>query len=342
MLRVAALTSGKNTPSTRFRIRQFIQPLAGHGVAVAEYRPFVEKYATPPSRSVGRLWTAAKLASRLPGLLGARGSDAVWIERELLAGRFTLERFITRPSVLDVDDAIWLTGQSGYSERVASECFGVIAGNSFIAEHYRNFARQVWIVPTSVDTDLWVPRAAGGGGEWTIGWIGTAANLDYLSAIEQPLSDFLRRRSDARLLVVSDREPAFEKLPAGTWRFERWSEEREVELVASMDVGLMPLPDTEWAKGKCGAKMLLYMASGLPVLVTPIGSNAEILALGRVGLGPRTPEEWSAALESLYLDRGLAAQYGAAGREIVARSYSVKANSARLAEIFRQVAGRSH
>jgi hypothetical protein len=340
MLRVAALTSGKNTPSTRFRIRQFIQPLAVHGVAVAEYRPFVEKYATPPSPWVGRLWTAAKLASRLPGLLGARMSDVVWIERELLAGRFTLERFVSRPSVLDVDDAIWLTGQSGYSERVASQCFGVIAGNSFIAEHYRTFARHVWIVPTSVDTDRWRPRAGGGGEVWTVGWIGTSGNLDYLSAIEQPLSNFLRRRSDARLLVVSDREPAFEKLPAGAWRFEQWSEQREVELVASMDVGLMPLPDTEWARGKCGAKMLLYMASGLPVLVTPIGSNAEILSLGKVGLGPRAPEEWSEGLDNFYSDRDLAAQCGAAGRRIAVQSYSVKANSARLAQIFRDVAGR--
>ena len=199
---------------------------------------------------------------------------------------------------------------------------------------------RVWIVPTCVDTFRWQPRPRSGGGLWTIGWIGTGGNLDYLSAIEEPLRAFLVEHSDARLLVVSDREPAFENLPAEGWRFERWSEDREVALVGSMDVGLMPLPDTDWARGKCGAKMLLYMAAGLPVLVSPIGSNAEILALGRVGFGPKTPEEWLEGLRSFYSAPDLAAEYGTAGREIAVRSYSVDANAPKLAEIFRQVAAR--
>jgi glycosyltransferase involved in cell wall biosynthesis len=338
MIRVAALTSGKKIPSTRFRIRQFVAPLRSYGIRVVEHRPFVDKYAFPRVRALGRLWTIAKLLSRVPGVLASRRSDVVWIERELLAGRFTLERFVSRQSVLDVDDAIWLTGKPGYSERIAQHCRGVIAGNAFIAEHYRGAAERVWIVPTSVDTDRWQPRPRAGGRRWTIGWIGTGGNLDYLCAIEDQLRCFLAEHSDARLLVVSDREPAFEKLPAGVWRFERWSEDREVALVTSMDVGLMPLPDTEWARGKCGAKMLLYMAAGLPVLVSPMGSNAEILSLGRVGLGPKTPEEWFEGLRTLYSDRDLAAECGAAGRRIAVQSYSVQANAARLARIFEEVA----
>ena len=338
MIRVAALTSGKDVPSTRFRIRQFITPLDKLGIRVEEHRPFVEKYASPQVRGLGRLWTVAKLLSRIPGVLASRRSDVVWIERELLAGRYTLERFLPRQSVLDIDDAIWLTGPPGYSEATAARCRGVIAGNAFIAKHYEGVAERVWIVPTSVDTDRWAPRLRSGGRPWTVGWIGTGGNLDYLSAIEEPLTDFLRAHSDARLLVVSNRKPELRKLPSEAWRFEPWSAEREVELVASMDLGLMPLPETEWGKGKCGAKMLLYMAMGLPVLVSPVGSNAEILSAGNVGLGPRTKEEWSAGLTRFYDNRNLASECGAAGRRIVQQSYSVAANAPRLAEIFREAA----
>ena len=338
MISVGALTSGRDVPSTRFRIRQFIESLADNGVVVREYRPFIDKYSTPPGALLGPLWTAAKLTSRLPGLLGARRSDVVWIERELLAGRFTLEGFIPGSSVLDVDDAIWLTGDPGYSERIARRCAGVIAGNSYIAEHYRAFTPAVWIVPTCVDTDRWRPRARVDGRPWTIGWIGSASNLQYLEAVEQPVAEFLTRHEDARLLIVADRPPAFHELPDRRWRYEKWSAEREVDLVSQFDLGLMPLPNTEWARGKCGAKMLLYMASGIPSLVTPLGSNVDILERGQVGLGALGPDDWASALERFYGDRSFAAECGREGRRVALEFLSVKANVGRLAGIFEQVA----
>jgi glycosyltransferase involved in cell wall biosynthesis len=338
MISVGALTSGRNVPSTRFRIRQFIEPLADKGVVVREYRPLIDKYSTPPRGLLGRLWTAAKLTSRLPGLLGARRSHVVWIERDLLAGRFTLERFLPRSSVLDVDDAIWLAGDPGYSERIARRCAGVIAGNSYIAEHYRPIAPAVWIVPTCVDTDRWRPRPRVEGRPWTVGWIGSASNLQYLDAVDEPLTEFLTQHKDAQLLVVADRPPAFHKLPDRCWRYQKWSPEREVDLVSQFDLGLMPLPNTEWARGKCGAKMLLYMASGIPSLVTPLGSNADILERGQVGLGVSGTGDWGSALERLYEDRRYAEECGREGRRIAVEFLSVKANVARLASIFEQVA----
>jgi len=338
VISVGALTSGRDVPSTRFRIRQFIEPLADNGVVVREYLPFIDKYSTPPGALFGPLWVAAKLISRLPGLLGARRSDAVWIERELLAGRFTLEGFVPRNSVLDVDDAIWLAGDPGYSERIARRCAGVIAGNSYIAEHYRTIAPDVWIVPTCVDTDRWRPRPRVEGRPWTVGWIGSASNLPYLDAVEAPLAQFLTLHEDAQLLVVADRRPAFPKLPDRCWQYQEWSAEREVDLVSQFDLGLMPLPNTEWARGKCGAKMLLYMASGIPSLVTPLGSNVDILERGQVGLGALGPDAWANALERFYRDRSFAAQCGREGRRVAVEFLSVKANVGRLAGIFAQVA----
>ena len=339
MINVAALTAGRFVPSSRFRVRQYIEPLRSLGVTVEEHRPRVEKYSFAPNRALRPLWRVGKVLTRIPLLVGAWGSDVVWIERDLIAGYYSLERFLPRDAVLDVDDAIWMMGRPGYSERIASRCRGVIAGNSFIAEHYRGICENVWLVPTSVDTELWKPRPRARRSEWVIGWIGTASNLGYLKWIEEPLAAFLSRHEDARLLVVCDMEPEFKRIPRRSWSFERWSEAREENLVHEMDLGLMPLPDIEWAKGKCGAKMVQYMAAGLPVLVSPVGTGADILASEKVGLAVTEPEGWASGLETFYRDRDLGQECGRRGREVVERSYSLGVNAPRLAQIFATVAG---
>ncbi|MEJ7712384.1 MAG: hypothetical protein WKF84_21645 [Pyrinomonadaceae bacterium] len=154
MIKVAALTTGKHDPASRFRVRQFIKPLAQLGVQVSEHYPIVNKYRfkrQPP----------LALLMRVPGLAGfARERDITWFGREMVSGKFTLERFAGTKRVFDVDDAIWLYNDSSFSERIANLCDGVIAGNRFLAEHYeRQGARRSWIVPTSIDTELWTPAA---------------------------------------------------------------------------------------------------------------------------------------------------------------------------------------
>jgi glycosyltransferase involved in cell wall biosynthesis len=119
----------------------------------------------------------------------------------------------------------------------------------------------------------------------------------------------------------------------------RWSEANEVGLLQQMDVGLMPLEDSEWARGKCGFKMLSYMAVGLPVIVSPVGVNQAILAQDELGLAAASNAEWYDALESLYHSHDLGARLGQAGRRVVEKNYSVRTNVVRLAEIFNQVAG---
>ena len=170
-------------------------------------------------------------------------------------GATGLESWTGRPRVFDVDDALWLRGVPGFSDRIARDCDGVLAGNEFIASHYRASGARVWIVPTVVDTDAWSPRSAVARDDWTIGWIGTSSNLPYLLPLEGVLSGFPTRRREARLLIVSDRPPAFTRLPPDRWRFVPWSSAAEDGLVQQMEVGLMPLPDTDWARGKCSYKM---------------------------------------------------------------------------------------
>ncbi len=340
MIRVVALTSGKNLPASRFRVRQFIEPLRLQGIQVREHHLPFSKYASSSSRAVARILTAAKVLGRLPAVAASRFADVTWFERELIPGRCTLEALSGRPRLFDVDDALWLL-RSGdrFSERIVASCDGVIAGNEFLADHYRKTGVPVWVVPTSIDTDVWTPRPSPAGESWVIGWIGTSSNLPYLCAIEPVLRDFLRQHPEASLLVVCDEEPVFPTLPGDRWRFERWSSAREVGLVQTMDVGLMPLPDTDSARGKCSCKMLSYMAVGIPVVVSPVGTNREILQRDQVGMAARTASDWKAGLETLFEDRSLCARLGAQGRAIVEAGYSVRKSVVTLTRIFREVTG---
>ena len=335
---MTALTAGRRDPSRRFRVCQFIAPLARSGVEVAEYHPRLGKYTPAPDPRLGFLWTAGKILARLPGVAAARRGDVTWLQRELIPGRFTLEGFAGRRLLFDVDDAVWVAQHGDAVERIVERCRGVTAGNQFLAEHFRALGARVWVVPTCVDAERWRPAARSARAEWVVGWSGTASNLKYLYEIEEPLADFLGRHARARLLVVSDREPRFGKLPRGSWRYEPWSPEAEVRQAQRMDVGLMPLAATEWERGKCACKMLTYMAVAAPAVASPVGANAEIMRQGEVALPATTGDDWINALGRLFEDPALAARLGAAGRRLVEASYSVERHAGTLAEIFRQVA----
>ena len=330
MIRITALTANRPDPPSRFRIRQYIAPLADLGIEVKEhYLPWT-RYRRQPLASLATL-------CRVPGVLASRKTDITWLRRELIPERFTLERFTGGKRLFDVDDAIWLTRASGFSEKIAARCDGVIAGNEWLAEHYRRVNPRVWIVPTSVDTDLWRPVVAAPKDEWIIGWTGTQSNLRFITAIEEPLAAFLQDHADARLRIVSDRRPAFRRIPPERWEFIRWSADNEVATTQTMDVGLMPLEDSDWTRGKCACKMLLYMAVGRPAVVSAVGVNQEILERGEAGLGVTATGDWYEALERLYQNRKLGARMGAAGREIAEEHYSVKRNVVKLAAIFQEI-----
>ncbi len=333
MIRVTALTLAKDDPSSRFRVRQFITPLYQLGVDVAESYLQIFPY------KVARL-VPLGIVARLPGVMAARKTDITWLRRELVTGWATLERLTGPKRLFDVDDAIWLAFKRPYTERIVSHCDGVIAGNRFLADHFEKLGARVWVVPTSVNTEVWKPAPKKENRCWTIGWIGTWSNIKYLRAIEEPLGDFLAQHPDSRFLLVCDRKPRL-RIPADRWQFLKWSQEREVDLVRKMDVGLMPLDDSDWARGKCAFKMLTYMAVGIPVVVSPVGVNQEILQQDRVGLGAVTASDWYDALHQLFTKSEMAAQMGKRGRQLVESKYSVRGTAGKLARIFQDVAALS-
>jgi glycosyltransferase involved in cell wall biosynthesis len=330
MIKVTALTSGRNHPSSRFRVRQFIRPLESCGIEVREYYPVVEKYATKSAPLLGAL-------IRLPGIRAARNTAVAWLERELVPERFTLERYAGTRRLLDIDDAIWLN-KSWFSERIAASCHGVIAGNDFIATHYKDHGARVWTIPTSIDSEKWQPARSKRDSKWTIGWTGSSSNLKYLYLIEKSLAAFLKSRPDVQLLIVCDRRPVFKRIPAGRWVFAHWSPDNEVRLLQRMDVGLMPLADTEWSRGKCALKMIMYMAVGIASIVSPVGVGKQLVEQNEVGIAAETESEWYHALNHLYLEPEIASRMGALGRKLVEDQFSVKENVLKLAEVFRKIA----
>jgi len=352
MVEVAALTSGRNVPSARFRVRQHIEPLKRVGIRVREFVPAIDKYAPPPpslralnrpvSISVRAVWRAAKLLARIPGAMGTWMAGITWLERELHPGVLTFEPLLKHPLVLDVDDAVWLNLPFGGSTaaRIAKMADVVLAGNRYIADWFSSRARDVRVVPTAVDTDRIKPchscEPKSCYGPFVIGWTGTSSNYPSLYQVEKGLAEFLRDH-DAKLVIISDQAPRFSRIDPERVQYVPWDPEQEVEILGQLDVGLMPLVSDEWSLGKCSFKMLQYMAAGLPVVVSPIGMNREVLAMGRIGFAAVAPTDWYEALRCLYFDRALAIALGSGGREIVERHFSREVVSGTLADIFKEL-----
>lgn len=351
MIKVAALTSGQNVPSARFRIRQHIVPLRSRGIHVREYVPAIDKYAPPPpsltfSNPTGltlirAAWKCAKILARLPGTMGSWKGEITWLEREMHPGYLTFELFLKHPVVLDVDDAIWLTAPFGWgaASRIAKIADVVLAGNNHIADWFSPYAKDVRIVPTAVDTDRIRPKSIQdfrhSHRRFVIGWTGTSSNYNSLYQIEKVLEEFLKNH-EAELLVIADQPPRFSELKPERFRYVKWDSDTEIGMLGLMDVGLMPLPSDEWSLGKCSFKMLQYMAAGLPVVVSPVGMNVEVLSMGDIGFPAVTHDDWYEALRCLYHDSGLAHRYGANGRLIVEKHFSRSVISTILAGIFKE------
>lgn len=353
MIRVAALTSGRYPGGTRFRVRQHLEPLAQMGVDVREFTPAIAKHARLPGwpdgvRQVfsGPLvvgWNAIKVATRIPGIVGSWRRNVTWLERDLLPGLPTFEGLLGEPLVFDVDDAVWLERPWGELSlrRIAQRAAVVIAGNSYLANWFSGHCSDVRVLPTTVDTVRFRPAERIESRPFTIGWTGSASNLGYLKGIEAPILRFLEQYRDTRLLVMADERPDFVPGRANQMVFWRWSEQDEVRAVQTMDVGLMPLTDDAWTRGKCSFKMLQYMACETPVICSPVGMNVEVLALADVGIGASSDADWYEALEHFYHHRDHGQECGRRGRSVVKCHFERRIVTRELAGIFHEVSGVS-
>ncbi|WP_198004659.1 glycosyltransferase family 4 protein [Thioalkalivibrio sp. ALE20] len=199
----------------------------------------------------------------------------------------------------------------------------VVVGNRYLRDWYAEYAREVWILPTAIDSERFRPdeRAATDPDRLVIGWIGSAATLRQLESIECALKEYFDIRPKDKLSVVSDREPRLPSLRAENVVFTSWSKESEVLSINNMDIGIMPLYDSVREKGKCAYKMLQYMACGKPVVASPVGMNGELFGLSNIGYPAVTKEDWVESLLALALSPEERGEQGGMGRDIVRRYY---------------------
>jgi len=312
-----------------------VEELGRLGVAVRWMPARVSTYP-PAKRWLRPLWAPAAVATRfVPALASWRG-DITWIVRELVSTLVTFEPLTKRPRVFDVDDAVWLSRGGDFARRLARRCDMVIAGNDYLADWFSRHNERVVVVPTAVDTERFAPLSPSGepSDRQIIGWSGTSGNLRFLHQIEPALRHVLGEHPRAIMRVVCDQPPRFSDIPPERIEFIRWTRDSEAEAIRGMDVGLSPLEDSEWTRGKCGYKLLLYLSCGVPAVASPVGVNASILGQGEVGHAARTLDDWVTAIEGLLRDRDRAARMARSGRHLVEENFSVKVIAPRLASCF--------
>jgi glycosyltransferase involved in cell wall biosynthesis len=331
-LRVAAFTSGAKVPGARFRVRQFIPELARAGITVDERWP--ELGAFPPAaRWLRPVWLAGTLAERLPQVAQGWSTDVTWLYREMVSTLPTLERFTRRPRLLDVDDAIHLYRGGRTAAKLARAVDLVLVANDYLADAWRRWTNAVDVLPMAIDTDLYVPAALPE--KPVIGWLGSPTNLHYLEQIAPALGEVLRRLPEASLAVCSERRPSLGGLPV---RYVPWSPEAERPFIQSLTVGLVPIEDTEWGRGKFSYKLLQYMACGRACIASPVGTSRDLLARAPVGLAAASHDEWVKAITALIADPAAANEMGGAARALAVSDYSIGAVAPRLAAILRRLA----
>jgi glycosyltransferase involved in cell wall biosynthesis len=338
MIKVAALTGGRNAPSARFRVRQLISVLQEHGIEMQEFIPPVSRY--PPSQHWLRpFWGLAALAGRVPAVIATYRYDIVFLQREILSTFVTLEPLTKHPRVLDVDDAIFLHRGGNFAKKLAKLSDLVICGNDFIAEYFSRWNKNVVVIPTAIDTQRYKPITYNSDlqNKLIIGWTGTSGNFKYLYEIEDALEIVVRKLPNVFLRVIADKEPTFHGILKDRLDFIKWSTGVEVTGVQGMTVGIMPIANTDWARGKCSFKMLQYMACGIPVVVSPVGMNSKVLSLGEVGIGAKSSDEWISALLTLLLDKEKTNRMGAVGRQVVEKYFNVDVIAVLLATQLRQL-----
>jgi glycosyltransferase involved in cell wall biosynthesis len=359
-MRVVALASYPNeAAATRYRVTQFIAPLAKRGIELTLH-PFLDSklFASLYNRQQlprTAFGLARSALRRLIDLWRIRGADVLFVQREaMMFGPPLIEwlsvKVLRRPMVLDLDDATYIRYTSPTYGRWASalKWFNktddlirwakvVICGNQAIADYVSKKGVRGVIIPTVVDpkrfrpSEVPVQRTVP-----VLGWIGTHSTYPYLESIF-PVLERLAQKYRFRLKIVGAGRDSIslngveiDNLP--------WSLSREIEDFQSFDVGLYPIVADNWALGKSGFKAVQYMAVGIPYVVTPVGVCAEMGEAGTTHFTARTQEEWYGALERLLSDAQIRRRMGEAGRSHALQHYTMEAQAEKLALVFQEAA----
>jgi glycosyltransferase involved in cell wall biosynthesis len=355
-MRVLALMPAlyDTSPGQRYRLEQWEPLLRERGVDIT-FASFEDEELHALLYKRGMMGKKLQLVTRGLGrrlslVRKVKGYDLVYILREAaLLGPPVFERLIAQsgvPVVFDFDDAIFVSYRSpsnGYLSylkfasktkticRIASH---VMVGNPYLAEYARQVNDRVTVIPTTIDTEKYrVPARKEKTGPTVIGWTGSHSTVQHLDTMRGALKRLAEQES-FRLRVIGT--PSYECAPVDVEAMP-WRAETELEDLSEIDIGMMPLPDDRWSKGKCGLKALQFMALGIPTICSPVGVNTDIIQDDQNGFIAATEDEWVDKLSRLLRSAELRRRLGDAGRATVEEKYSAITQTPRVYEIFKSV-----
>jgi glycosyltransferase involved in cell wall biosynthesis len=344
------------SPGQRFRFEQWLR-LLPQGAVDADIRPLFGRAAfarlyEPGGTARKAAQSAQALGRRLVQAHVARRADVVVVYRGAFPlGPPVFEALLERrvPVVYDFDDAIWLGGTSEANAsaarlkrpegvgRIVAGAAATTVGNQFLASYAGKFSDRVHVIPTTLDVEEYRPQPRAVHDLVRVGWSGSPTTSVHLRSIEGALRRMLDELP-VELVVTGD--PRFELPGAPRVTVKAWLAETEIAEVGAFDIGLMPLPDDDWSRGKCGFKALLSMALGVPPVVSPVGVNTEIVEHGINGLVASDEDAWVAAIARLVDDPALRAGMGIAARETVVQRYSGQQWAPRFLEVLEEARQR--
>lgn len=355
IIKVLALTKySSQGASSRLRTLQYLPYLEGQGINVEINSLYDNAYLNKLYATGKRTGFLSRYLLRLKVLFSAARYDLVWIEKEVFPFCPALvERFFKLfriPYVVDYDDAIYSHYQLSKHwlvrvllkhkiSKVMQLSSHVSAGNQHLADYAKSSgAKAVSIIPTVPDLQRYHTKAQNEEQSLVIGWIGSPTTQVYLYDIAEQLA-WLAQKYSVRLHLMGATEDAISNLPNTNLEIFPWSEAGEVPFIQNLDIGIMPLKDGPWEKGKCGYKLIQYMACGVSVVGSPVGVNEKIVVESDSGLLADTPESWQEALVALLESKDKREGYANNGRKAVEEYYSLQVQQVTLANVLRDVAG---
>jgi len=339
--------------SSRLRLFQFADYFHNDNFSLS-FNILIDDVSLADRYKLNRYRCGSLMASyfkRTISLLGRHQYDLIWIEKEALPWiPACIERLLLKgvPYILDYDDAVFHQYDQHHNpivrfffgNRIDSLMAGarlVNAGNDYLANRARTAgAQRVELVPTVVDVSKYDPESTSQSSQGDlprIVWIGSPSTSWYLEMLQEPLRDLSRVLPFSLRIIGAD---GFEMKGVNV-ELCPWSEETEVKLIRDCTIGVMPLHNSSWEQGKCGYKLIQYMACGLPVVASPVGVNCKIIEHGVNGFLANSRDEWYSNLKILLDDFELQRQFGFNGRKSVEKDYCVQVQAPRLVQMFRDV-----
>jgi len=336
-MKILGLVSSENDPASRFRIIQYKEPLSRLGTRLEHIVPDPSKDSGPLKPVFKKkLWELYSIAGRTKLWPQQFSYDMIWQNRLLMYDRFVIEKLFSKPHIFDMDDAIWLTEGKKQVDKAIHKATMIFAGNDYLADYCSELNSNVKIIPSTIDIEVFKPMKTKNT-SFSLGWIGTKSNFQYLHLIKQPVLDFLKATKDAKMVIVSTEPPPMFLFDDEKIIFKQWVKEKENECINEFSVGLMPLTDDEWTRGKCSYKMLQYMACGKPVIVSPVGLNKTILERSNAGMAASVEDDWLKAMIDLKNDIVCYTYHAKNGRPFVEANYSCNKWAATINNYFKEL-----